>query len=303
MKPRARRGTFCNSCSYIQYTAYARGRVCEKVEATTAALATRDATRRWRLQNRARESAAAAGEWFQTFCGNVRIGTAKRSSIATRMRAEYPAHGAASVRGSDWAFVPSSTAVPGTGKTLSYFKGMLTRLFYFVVRITVVISIFGGFIWYMTKSDDDREAARQAAVAPYNAQVSRYLKKNFVAEGRLPAKGKIIVIDGNTNSSDKFLDSNLGKERQPTSPNEVDSVVLHKCRYDQVGSYSNGSRALQQVCAVDVIDVATGGWSSWGEFQGTAPPSEIKRKRGSTSDEKGGSALYGFYSAGGLERR
>ena len=185
---------------------------------------------------------------------------------------------------------------------MSYFKGMLTRLFYFVVRITAVISIFGGFIWYMTKSDDDREAAAQAAVAPYNAQMSRYLKKNFVAEGRLPAKGKIVVVDGNTRSSDKFSDSNLGRERQPTSPNDVDSVVLHKCRYDQVGSYSNGSRALQHVCTVDVIDVASGSWSSWGEFQGTAPPSEIKRKRGSTSDEKGGGALYGFYQAGGLER-
>jgi hypothetical protein len=187
--------------------------------------------------------------------------------------------------------VPSSKAVPRTGNTLSYFKGILTRLFHFVVRITVVISIFGGFIWYMTKSDDDREASAQAAVAPYNAQMSRYLKKNFVAEGRLPAKGKIVVVDGNTRSSDKFSNSNLGRERQPTGPSDVDSVVLHKCRYDQVGSYSNGSRALQHVCTVDVIDVASGGWSSWGEFLGTAPPSEIKRKRGSTSDEMGGGAI------------
>ena len=175
------------------------------------------------------------------------------------------------------------------------------RLIY-VVRLAIIISVFGGLVWYVTKSDEDRESAAQDEVAPYNAQMSRYLKKTFVVDGRVPAKGRIILVDGNTRSSDKFLDSNLGKVRQPSSPNEVDSVVLHKCRYDQVGSYSNGSRALQHVCTVDVIDVATGGWSSWGEFQGTAPPSEIKRKRGSTADEKGGGALFGFYDAGGLER-
>lgn len=57
------------------------------------------------------------------------------------------------------------------------------------------------------------------------------------------------------------------------------------------------------MCQFTVIDVASGAWSKWGEFRGTIPAGEIKRKRASTSDENGGRAIDSFFAAGGLMSR
>ncbi len=160
--------------------------------------------------------------------------------------------------------------------------------------------VFGGFIYYMESAKQKREADAQAELAPYNAEVERYLARSSFAKPKIPAKGKVIFVDEKTRRLDKFSDHSSSPLNQPTSPADVDSVVLHNCEYEQVGAYTNGSKAMQQVCSFTVIDVASGAWSKWGELRGTLPPEEIKRKRGSTSDETGGRALYAFFSAGGL---
>ena len=58
---------------------------------------------------------------------------------------------------------------------------------------------------------------------------------------------------------------------------------------------------MQHVCEFIVVDVNTHKWSNWGEFRGDLPPAEIKRRKGSTSDEFGGDARYAFISAGGIK--
>lgn len=157
----------------------------------------------------------------------------------------------------------------------------------------------------MKSNKQEQEAAAQAQLAPYNAEIDRYLAKKSFAKPKIPAKGNVIVVDEKTRRVDKFADYTymIGPFNQPKSPSNVDSVILHSCDYEQVGSYSNGSKAMQQVCNFTVIDVASGAWSKWGEVRGKVPPDEIKRKWGNNSDETGGRAIYSFFSAGGLIAR
>ena len=170
----------------------------------------------------------------------------------------------------------------------------------FIIKWIAIILLFGGFIYLMKSKEQEREINDQTKLAPYNAEIERYLARKSFAAGKMPARGKVIFVNEKTRQVDKFSDYTISPYNQPENPKNVDSVILHNCEYEQVGSYSNGSRALQQVCIFTVIDVASSAWSKWGELRGTAPPTEIKRKRGSTSDETGGRAIYSFFSAGGL---
>lgn len=179
----------------------------------------------------------------------------------------------------------------------------LTGFLFYVFKWMVVIALFGGFIYWMNKEKDDRETEAQAKLQPYNSQVERYLKKNSIAKNPISAQGNVVFINEKTKKVDKFSDYTISPYNQPNGPLDVDSVVLHDCEYVQVGSYTNGSKATQHVCNFTVIDVASGTWSNWGEFKGTMPPEEIKRKRGSTSDESGGRAIDSFFRAGGLVTR
>lgn len=167
----------------------------------------------------------------------------------------------------------------------------------------IVLLLIGGFIYFTESKKQAREMDAQAKLGPYNAEIERYLARKSLAKPKFPAKGNVIFIDEKTRRVDKFSDYTISPYNQPNSPSNVDSVILHSCEYEQVGSYSNGSKAMQQVCKFTVIDVASSVWSEWGKIRGTMPPSEIKRKRGSTSDEFGGRAIYSFFSAGGLVTR
>lgn len=173
----------------------------------------------------------------------------------------------------------------------------------FILKWIVIATLFGGFIYYMESEKQEKEMEAQAKLEPYNASVKRYLARRSFAMTRAAAKGNVIFVNEKTMRVDKFTDYTLSPYNQPSGPDQVDSVVLHSCEYEQVGSYTNGSKALQQVCTFTVIDVASGVWSKWGEFRGTMPPEEITRKRGSRADETGGRAIYSFFSAGGLITR
>lgn len=173
----------------------------------------------------------------------------------------------------------------------------------FIVKWIIIVLLFGGFIYFMKSKEQEREMEAQAKLAPYNAEIERYLARKSFAKPKLPAKGNVIFVDEKTRRVDKFSDYAISPYNQPKSPSNVDSVILHSCEYEQVGSYSNGSKAMQHVCNFTVIDVGSSAWSKWGEIRGTMPPEEIKRKRGSTSDETGGRAIYSFFSAGGLITR
>lgn len=174
-------------------------------------------------------------------------------------------------------------------------RALLGGLFY--------IGVIGGVIVFLAERDTVKEEKAQVLLTPYNAQINRYLKKKAVVKDKTPAQGNVIFVDEVTRTVDKFSDYTISPYNLPKTPDDVDSVILHTCAYVQVGAYSNGSKALQQVCNFTTIAVGSGAWSNWGEFRGTMPPEEIKRKRGSTSDEKGGRAIYQFFGAGGLVDR
>jgi hypothetical protein len=167
----------------------------------------------------------------------------------------------------------------------------------------LLIAVFGGFIYSLNKERSEREAEAQKQLEPYNNKIERYLKRNSFSKNRIPAKGNVIFVDEKTKKLDKLTDYSISFSNQPKAPDEVDSVVLYSCDYIQVSSYTNGSKAMQYICAFTVIDIATGTWSNWGEFKGTMPAGEIKRKAGNTSDAIGGQAIYSFFNAGGLVTR
>lgn len=172
-----------------------------------------------------------------------------------------------------------------------------------IFRLLFVIACFGGFVYYMERDKFEAEREAQRTLVPYKTELERYLTKKSVAKHRIPAYGKVVFVEGSTKQLGKFSDYPVSSPNQPNDPREVDSVVLHNCVYAQVGSYSNGSRAMQHVCDFTVIEVSTGTWSHWGEFRGSMPRQEISRKRGSTSDENGGKAIYAFIEAGGIVQR
>lgn len=174
---------------------------------------------------------------------------------------------------------------------------------WFALKWTLIIGLFGGFIYYMKKQTNDAETKAQAELTPYNDQIDRYMTKKLDADTLIPASGNVIFVDAKTRKLDKLTEYGLSPYNTPKSPMDVDSVVLHSCDYLQVGTYSNGSRAMQQVCEFTVIDVLTGAWSKWGEFKGSMPLDEIQRRRGSNSDEIGGRAVNAFFMAGGLVHR
>ena len=166
-----------------------------------------------------------------------------------------------------------------------------------------MILLFGGFVYLIERKKQTQEADAQSVLKPYNAEIDRYLAKKSITKPKLQAIGNVIFVDEKTRRVDKFSNYTISPYNQPQSPSNVDSVVLHNCEYEKVGSYSNGSKAMQQVCNFTVIDVASGAWSKWGEFRGSMPSDEITRRPGGTSDETGGRAIYSFFSAGGLVNR
>lgn len=173
----------------------------------------------------------------------------------------------------------------------------------FILKWLVMVSFFGAIVYFTETGKKEREIEAQIGLTPYKAEIERYLAKKSVAKAKLPAKGNVVFIDELTRTVDKFSDYTISPHNQPKDPKDVDSVILHRCKYEQVGSYTNGSRAMQHVCNFTVIDVASGAWSDWGEFRGTMPLDEIRRRRVSTSDETGGRAVYSFFSSGGLVSR
>jgi hypothetical protein len=172
----------------------------------------------------------------------------------------------------------------------------------FLIKWVTIVIVFGGFIYFMTGWKNGIEQDALLKVAPYTAEVERYLKKKSVAKEKIPAHGHVLFVDEKTRTVDKFSDHITDARNRPTGPADVDSAVLHNCDYVEVGMYTNGARAMQHVCNFTVVDVASGAWSNWGEFRGTMPPQEVKRRQSSSSDETGGLAVYSFLAAGGLAR-
>lgn len=170
----------------------------------------------------------------------------------------------------------------------------------YIFKWLTIVGLFGGFIYFMKTQEGNREEQYKSELSPYNDQTERYLKSKSSAEDRIPAQGQVIFIKEKTRRLEKFSDYTLSARNQPKDPKNVDSVVLHNCDYVQVGSYTNGAKAMQHVCELTVIDVASGAWSKWGVHKGKMPPEEIKRKRGGSSDENGAHAIYSFIAAGGI---
>lgn len=172
-----------------------------------------------------------------------------------------------------------------------------------ILKLIIMVGFFGGTIYFVEEGKRKTEMVAQSKLAPYNAQIDRYLNKKLIAKNKVPAQGKIVFVDEKTKTLDKFSDYQIIPSDEPSTPDEVNSVILHNCEYLQVGTYTNGSKAMQHVCDFTVINVDSGAWSTWGEFRGTMPPEEIRRKRASSSDETGGLAIYSFFAAGGLVHR
>ncbi|NMG17638.1 hypothetical protein [Aromatoleum bremense] len=150
-----------------------------------------------------------------------------------------------------------------------------------------------AFAIYQTNKKEQKIEQR---LAPFNAVSIQYLAKDKTAKNRLPVTGKIIVIDAESGSLIPFeeYERQLNPKHIPTHPDEVDTVILQDCKWDKVGFYSAGGDGLQESCQFYVIKPKERIWSSWGETKGSMPPDEVRRRRSSTSDVKGGRAIIEF---------
>ena len=101
-------------------------------------------------------------------------------------------------------------------------------------------------------------------------------------------------FDSKLNKVVPYEEYQINLKYRPTSPDEVKTAIIQDCQYIKIGTYTNGAGAMQEECSVHIVDVETQTWSYWGKVKGSSPSDEIRTRRGSASDEKGGRAMYVF---------
>lgn len=158
-----------------------------------------------------------------------------------------------------------------------------------LVLLTVI-----GFAIYLESQKGVNNDEIQAKLSQYNESVPRYLVKKKFSKKRLPVVGKIVIIDAKLVKVIPYEEYLIGSKYRPSNPEEVNTAIIQDCDYAVVGKYTNGASALQEECSIHIIDVETQTWSYWGTVKGSEPSDEIKRHRGSSSDEKGSKAMFEF---------
>lgn len=158
----------------------------------------------------------------------------------------------------------------------------------------IPIFLLIGFAFYNESKKSDKQDLIQAGLAEFNDAVPRYLSRKKFSEKPLPIVGKIILIDSKLKKAIPYEEYGISQKYRPASAEEVKTAIIQNCNYSKIGVYSNGANALQEECSVHVVDVETHTWSYWGTVKGSKPSDEIRRRRGSSSDEKGGKAMNEF---------
>ena len=165
----------------------------------------------------------------------------------------------------------------------------------FILRL-LPVALLIAFAVYQTNKKEEKVEER---LAPFGAVSIQYLEKVKTVKNKLPVTGKIIVIDAVSGSPIPFeeYERQINPKHIPTHPDEVDTVILQECKWEKVGFYSGGGDGLQESCHFYVGKAKEKILSSWGETKGSMPPEEVRRRRSSTSDVKGGRAITEFLRA------
>jgi hypothetical protein len=156
---------------------------------------------------------------------------------------------------------------------------------------------FVFFLIYSQIESQKRDESKQNYLQQFTTSLPKYLSKDKVTDQKLPIGKKFIIIDAKTSSIVPHEDYAIDSAYRPLNAEDVNTAIVQDCEYVEVGAYTNGAKALQEECNVQVVDVDTHTWSDWGTIKGGAPSNEISRKRGSTSDEKGPRAMSEFLRA------
>lgn len=149
--------------------------------------------------------------------------------------------------------------------------------------------LVGSFLYYEHKEKKELETKMQ----PYNDAVAQYLDRKEFSASPIPIKGKVVTINLKSKTVDPFR-TWLGPNYVPSKPSEVQTAIVHDCNDVVVGTYTGGMKAIQQQCTIFLVDVESKTWYRWGEINGSLPPDEIRRKRGSSADERGSNGIDEF---------
>lgn len=162
----------------------------------------------------------------------------------------------------------------------------------FIFRL-LPVALLIAFAVYQTNKKEERIEQR---LAPFNTASVQYLAEAKTVKNRLPVTGKILVIDAESGSPIPFeeYERQVNPKHIPSHPDEVDTIVVQKCKWEKVGFYSGGGDGLQESCQFVVGKPKDRIWSAAGETKGSMPPEEVRRRRSSTSDVKGGRAIVEF---------
>jgi hypothetical protein len=146
--------------------------------------------------------------------------------------------------------------------------------------LVVVVSGAVGVIQSLGKSSAE-QAAHQALRASYAERMAAFTRSPqhtaAAPAGEPRIDGPLVVVDKTDNALDRFYASH--PSALPDSPDAVKYVLWLECESRQVGTYSDGMRALQQTCGLTLIDLAADAIIDQRSLAGPRPP-EVKKHGG-----------------------
>ncbi len=147
--------------------------------------------------------------------------------------------------------------------------------------VSSIVSWIRGVITYGGPSPLSQYVSQYLGICPYQRDLSADNTSSFTPY----ITGKIVVLDTvNEKIADANANSGLNAIRA-NDPNEVGTVICLYFRDQTVGSYDNGTKAIQQECDIIVIDKAKNLTVGKTTIDGPAPPQSAIR---SSTDTSGG---------------
>lgn len=161
----------------------------------------------------------------------------------------------------------------------------------------------GLIVWSAFRGSEEQEMSRRIGVF-----VDEVQRRPIHQTGIRPyIRRKTLIIAHEAGEGWRSLKSDLGDYSASGVEDRVQTVVVFKCRWTSVGTYSNAGSAEVHVCDGEIIDIADAQAAvKFTDFSvhGPGPPQSIKRAPGSRKGEKGGVAYEAAaQSVAKLDRR